>query len=128
MSDRRIDPVTRDFVTAAGGAFEECDVIENQIAAAFSIAKGSWEGDPEFGHRFDELDGEKNTVENRRKAEQFAVEAVEFLLRDGSLERAVATVEEYNRTGIAFQLDAYLPGSTQRLPLERFFVPLGASR
>lgn len=126
MSDRRIDPVNEDFVSAAGGAFESSDNIENQIAFSYSIPVGSWEGDPTLGHRFDELARATNTQENRNRLNDLAGQAVQWLLDLGSL----ASIEVFNEVispdGVAFEVDYYLPGDNKPRRAGPFLVPVGA--
>lgn len=126
MSDRRLDPVTGDFVSASGGRFESCPDLDNQVAFSYSIAVGSWEGDPTLGHRFDELANATDTQENRNLLRDLAELAVDWLVTLGKLVKAVATVESWGGGVVAFQVDLYKPG--QKFPTKAgpFFVSVGA--
>jgi phage gp46-like protein len=126
VSDRRLDPVSGDFVDGAAGGFESCDDIENQIAASYCIAAGSWEGDPTLGHRFDELARATNTVENRSRLRDLARAAVQWLFDLGLLERVEISSEEIKPDAVAFQVDYYVPGSEKPRPAGPFLVAVGA--
>lgn len=126
MSDRRLDPVTGDFVSAPAGAFESCLDIENQIAFSYCIPVGSWEGDPELGHRFDELARTTDTSENRNRLRDLALRAVDWLVDLGLLERVEVDVDSYKAGAAAFQVDYYTPGSTRARKAGPFLVSLGA--
>jgi phage gp46-like protein len=125
MSDRKLDPVTGDFRSAPGGAFEQCDVIENQIAFSYKIPVGSWEGDPELGHRFGELDRAQNTLANRNRARELARLAVQWLIDLASIESVDAIVESIGAEGVAFEVDYYLPGAQKPRKAGPFLVPVG---
>lgn len=126
MSDRRLDPATGDFVAASRGAFESCDDIENQIAFSYCIEVGSWEGDPELGHRFAELDGATNTTQNQNRLRDLAAAAVQWLIDLGRLTKVEVRVESYKPDAAAFQVDYYTPGSNSPRKAGPFLVALGA--
>lgn len=117
MSDRKLDEVTGDFRAAPGGGFEQCDVLENQIAFSFKIPLGSWEGDPDLGHRFAELDRAENSAANRNRLADLARLAVQWLIDDGSLESIEVTVD-----------DSEDVQSMGRVPFEVDYKPAGAQR
>jgi phage gp46-like protein len=108
--NRKIDPVTRDFVLASGGKFDRSDVIENKIALSFLEEFGAWEGDAELGHRFAELARATDTAENRLRMKDLGRQALKWLLDSGELERVEVTVETYGGGRVAFQVDAYQAG------------------
>ncbi len=126
MSDRRLDPVTADFVDGTAGGFESSEDIENQIAFCYSIAVGSWEGDPELGHRFDELARATDTSENRARLRDLAEQAAQWLVDAGSLERVTVYAESLRAGSVAFQVDYYTPGNKKPRPAGPFLVPVGA--
>jgi phage gp46-like protein len=126
VADRRLDPVTGDFVDGDAGGFESCDDIENQIASSFLIERGSWEGDPELGHRFAELENATDTAENRARLRDLARDAVQWLVDDGKLSHVDVTVEQFDAGGVAFQVDYYIPGSDKPRPAGPFLVAIGA--
>jgi phage gp46-like protein len=117
MSDRKLDEVTGDFRAADGGGFEQCDVLENQIAFSFKIPLGSWEGDPELGHRLGELEREPNTAANRNRLRDLARLALQWLIDLGSLETVDVTVD-----------DSQDVQSMGRVPFEVDYKPAGAQR
>lgn len=129
MSDRKLDEVTGDFRAASGGGFEQCDVIENQIAFSFMIEQGSWEGDPELGHRLRELDGAINSPENRNRLRDLALQAVQWLIDDGSLESVDVTVDDDTDVTtvdqVAFEVDYTPVGATQARKAGPFLAAVG---
>ncbi len=127
MSDRRLDPVTGDFVDGDDGGFESCEDIENQIAFSYLVPLGSWEGDPTFGHRFAELDRATNTSENRNRLRDLATDAVAWLVKLGRLASVEVTVEKHSSTAAAFQVDYRTPGKKSPRKAGPFLVPLGAA-
>ncbi len=127
MSDRRLDPVSGDFVSAPGGGFEACDDIENQVAFSYLVPVGSWEGDSTLGHRFDELANATNTTENRNRLRDLARAAVQWLFDLGRLESVDIIVEEFGPDSVAFQVDYRTPGATTSRRTGPFLVPVGAT-
>jgi phage gp46-like protein len=125
--DRKIDPVTLDYVDDGRGGFVECDVLENQIVISFSVAFGSWEGDPTLGHRLGELARAVDSDLNRRRMADLGREALAWLVADGSLESVECIVEQYDRGKVAFQVIAYRLGEESPVPLPSFLVPVGGS-
>lgn len=126
MSDRRLDPVTGDFVDAPKGGFESCDDIENMIAFSYSIAVGSWEGDPALGHRFDELARAVDNASNRSRLAELARDAVIWLLTLGLLTRVDVFVESWGDGVVAFEVDYYTPGQDKARRAGPFLVTVGA--
>jgi phage gp46-like protein len=124
--DRQLDPVTGDFVDAPGGAFAQCDVIDNQIAFSYLLPVGSWEGDPTLGHGFNDLARAQNTQENRNRLGDLARLAVQWLIDLGAVESVDVTVEAIGADGVAFEVDYYTPGSTTPRSAGKFLVPVGA--
>jgi phage gp46-like protein len=129
MSDRKLDEVTGDFRSAAGGGFESCDVIENQIAFSYKIAAGSWEGDPELGHRFSELDNAENSQANRNRLAELARLAVQWLIDLGALDRVEVTVDDsaafQSIDQVPFEIDYYLPEAQQPRRAGPFLISVG---
>lgn len=126
MSDRRIDPTTGDFVSAAKGGFATSDDIENQVAFSFLVERGSWEGDPELGHRFAELAREVDTQANRRRFADLAVDAVRWLIDAGKLDHVDVTVESWGAGIVVFQIDYFTPGTPAPRKAGPFLVATGA--
>ena len=127
MADRRLDPVTGDFVDGDAGGFESCEDIENQIAFSYLVPVGSWEGDPELGHRFGELDSATNTSENRNRLRDLAERAVDWLVKLGRLSRVEVSVESVKPDGAAFQVDYWTPGDKSPRKAGPFLVSVGAA-
>lgn len=123
--DRKLDPVTEDFIAASAGGFEQCDVIENQIAFSYLIEYGSWEGDPLLGHRFKELARATNTVENRNRLRDLAKQAVQWLIDLGALASVEITDEVIDKDGVAFEVDYYVPNSKTARKAGPFLIPVG---
>lgn len=127
MSDRYLDPATEDFESNSTGGFVSSENIENMIAFSYLIPVGSWEGDPELGHRFAELDRVTDTVENRNRLRDLARDAVKWLVVLGLLERVDVTVESYGPSRVAFQVDYYTPASKSVRRAGPFLVGVGAA-
>lgn len=127
--DRKLDPVSADFVSAAGGAYETCDVVENQIAFSLLVPRGSWEGDPELGHGLAELDRAQNTVENRNRLRDIVATALQWLIDLGSIERVDVTVETRSSAagmdGVAWEVDYYTPGAQKPKTVGPFLISVG---
>lgn len=123
--DRRLDPVTEDFIDDSAGGFEPCDVIENQIAFSYLIEYGSWEGDPTLGHKFKELARATNTVENRNRLRDLAKQAVQWLVDLGSLDSVEISDEVIGTDGVAFEVDYYLPNAKTARKAGPFLIPVG---
>ncbi len=127
--DRRLDPITADFVDADAGAFEQCDVIENQIAFSYLIPLGSWEGDTALGHRFNELSQAVNSDDNRKRLRDMAGQAVQWLIDLGSVDHVVVTVDAFSSAagmdGVAWEVDYYLPGDAKPKKAGPFLISVG---
>ncbi len=124
MSDRYINPVTEDFGDIAEGGYIEDDPVLNKLAFSFKVAKGSWEGDPEIGHRFDELARATDTIDNRRLLRIFAIEAAQWIVDDGDLDTIDVTVESHGAGLIAFQVVGMKAG--RQVKAGPFIRPFGA--
>lgn len=129
MSDRKLDPVTEDFIAAPRGGFLLCDVIENQIAFSYLIEYGSWEGDPTLGHRFKELARAVNTVENRNRLRDLAKQAVQWLLDSGALDSVEVTVDDTTSAAsmglVPWEVDYTLPNAKPSRKAGPFLIPVG---
>jgi len=123
--DRKLDPVTEDFLDDVAGAFKQADVIENQIAFSYLIPQGSWEGDPTLGHRFNELARAVNSQENRNRLRDLAKQAVQWLIDLGAIDSVEIFDEVINSDGVAFEVDYYLPGVPKPKKAGSFLVPVG---
>ena len=114
--DRLIDPISGDVQDAPGGRFVEDDEVANMIILSYSIDLSSWEGDPLLGHRFAELQREIISVETLQRVHDFAVEAVQWLLDLGLLDRIEVDVMEgidYGPGIVAFQPRCYRAGASK---------------
>lgn len=123
--DRKIDPITLDYVSDGRGGFVEVDVIENQIAISFVAAFSEWEGDSGLGHRFPKR--ETDTPATRLRLRDLAIDALRWLVEDGSLETVDVTVEHYDLGKVAFAVEAYRPGQSTAVELPTFLVSVGGS-
>lgn len=123
--DRQIDPITLDYVDADNGKFAEVDVLENQILCSVAIELGSWEGDSTLGAALARSGRSKDRAEDRQALGDAFTSALAWLVTDGALAKAVATVESYDHGVVAFEVDAYKPGAKERLDLPKFFIAVG---
>lgn len=127
MSDRRLDPVTEDFVAASGGAFDSCDVVENKVVMSLKNAQGEWEGDSTLGHRFAELARATNTTANQLRLRDLAVDAVQWLIDSGEITDVTADVDTFSPDSAAFELHYTITGATNGArKAGPFLVPVGA--
>jgi phage gp46-like protein len=124
-TDRTIDPVTRDFVDATGGAFGQSDSVQNQIAFSYMLEYGSWEGDPLLGHRFKELARATNTVENRNRLRDLAKQAVQWLIDLGVIDSVEVTTEVISADGVAFEVDYTVPNDKTARRAGPFLIAVG---
>jgi len=56
------------------------DQIKEEVQLSLTVAKGSFYKRPEFGHRFKELIRETVSEKTRSRAENYAVEALQWML------------------------------------------------
>jgi phage gp46-like protein len=124
-TDRTLDPTTADFVDAAAGAFKTSDGIDNQIAFSYMIEQGTWEGDPDLGHRFAELARVTNTQENRNRLRDLAKQAVQWLIDLGAIDSVEVFDEVISADGVAFEVDYYLPNDKTARRAGPFLIPVG---
>lgn len=124
-ADRVIAVQSGDFVRSAKGRFARWSVLENQLALSFSIALGSWEGDPLLGHRFEELARAKDSAATRRRVADLAKQAVQWLIDDGSLTRVDVVVERIDRGRLAFEVDALSAEADSPARFGPYFVAIG---
>lgn len=125
--DRKIDPITLDYVDDGKGGFVEVDVLENQIVLSFSVDAGLWEGDPTFGHRLRELSRAVDSDLNRRRLADLGREALVWLVENGSLSSVECVVESFGFGKVAFQVNAFRAGEESPVPLPSFLVSVGGS-
>lgn len=123
--DRKLDPVTGDFVDGPAGSFMGCDVIENQIAFSYSNPLGSWEGDPTLGHGFNELARATNTVENQNRLKDLAKQAIQWLLDLGVVDSVDVSEEQIGTDGVSFEVDYTQPGVITPKKAGPFLIPVG---
>jgi phage gp46-like protein len=107
--DRVIDPVTRDFVDAAAGGFVLADAVRNKLYLSFTLARGTWEGDPGLGHRFGELARVGLTDEVSLRLHDLVIDAAQWLLDSGELVQLDVEVNVVSRQQLAFAATATPP-------------------
>ncbi len=122
--DRKIDPKTGDFVAVPGGAFQLADVLENKLALSFTVPRGSWEGDPDLGHRFAEVARAKDLPVTRQRIADLAQDAVAWLIQSGELDHVDVLVESFQPGKVAFEVDAFPPAG-DKVHAGPFFVSVG---
>ena len=72
------------------------DNIREEIEMSLTVVKGNFFKRPEFGHRFRELRNAPASEKTRRKTEQFAIEALQWLI-DYKHVRSVTATATYQR-------------------------------
>lgn len=97
------------------------------VAFSYSIAVGSWEGDPTLGHRFDELADATDTQENRNRLRDLAKIAVDWIVKLGLLVRVEAFAESLGGGAVAFEVDLYKPNVKLPTKAGPFLIAVGAS-
>lgn len=126
--DRLIDPVTGDVQSAPAGGFVLDEDLANKVVLSYLIPLGSWEGDPTFGHRFNELARAIDTIETRKRVGDFALQAVQWLLASGELAEVDVEVRSYGPGVVAFQALCFKPGEKNPLAgVGLQFVPVGGA-
>lgn len=93
--------------------------IKEEIEMSLTVAKGSFFKRPEFGHRFRELRKVPASEKTRRKAEQFAVEALKWLIDYKHVRSVTATATYKKNDCLLLHVEAVLyVGKT--ITFERF--------
>ncbi len=123
--DRKIDFATGDFVDGANGSWTTVRGIYNMLAFTYAFARGTWEGDPEMGHLFAELDRATDTSENRERLRDLAAASAQWLIDGGFLDRVEAFVQSWEPGKVAFEVHCYEPGRKDPTVLGPFFAPVG---
>lgn len=123
--DRLMDPVTGDLQDAPRGAFVTGDPLANMIIFSYTIARGTWEGDPSMGNRFGELARVQNTVATQNRLHDLVVDAVQWLLDGGQLDSVDVEVEEHAADALAFYAKHYPAGGGAAIEVGPFFVSVG---
>jgi phage gp46-like protein len=123
--DRVMDPVTGDLQSAAAGAWRVDDVLLNKLIMSYTIDRGTFEGDPEMGHRFAELNRATNSEDTRRRLADLVVDAVQWLIDSGELSKVEVDVQPYTSESLAFVAKHYPADDGEAFKIGPFFVPLG---
>ncbi len=123
MIDRYIDPKTGDYVDADGGAYKYDDGVLNMLAYSFKISKGSWEGDPLFGHDLDKLAQATDTPENRRLVDIYARDAIAWMIELAYIDTVDVRVASLGGGKVAFEVVAWKSG--RKVAAGSFEVPFG---
>lgn len=91
--DRRIDPITRDYVDDGAGTFETTRTAETAIYHQVRTPLGSWWGDPEAGSRLHELEQAKNPVTSPIVIDDMLSGALARLVDEGRISEPEILVE-----------------------------------
>jgi phage gp46-like protein len=83
--------------------------IQEELELSLSIAKGSFFKRPEFGHRFKELRNAAASEGTRRKAREFALEALQWMVDLKHLKTlsAAAEYDDDNRLLVSVEATAF---------------------
>ena len=121
-NDYRIDPAIEDYIYQ-DGQFAVCGDLGNRIYLSLSIERGSLIGDETAGSNLHLLKRAKDTGNILRVAENYAMEALQHLLDDGSA--LSVTVEAAHRApGYGINL-AITVEQAQGSNVYQHFVPVG---
>ena len=93
--------------------------LKEEIETSLTVAKGSFFKRPEFGHRFKELRNVPASEKTRRMAEQFAVEALQWLITYKHARSVTATATYVSDDRLLLHVEAVLYVG-QSVTFERF--------
>lgn len=114
---RRIDPVTRDYVADDAGSYETTTTAETALYLQISVHRGKWWGDAEAGSRLHELAQAKLFANStQQKIRDIVTEAVRPLLELGYV-RDLQFRQERQGTRIVTAATATDAQSGERLTL-----------
>ena len=84
------------------------ETLLEEIEMSLTVAKGSFFKRPEFGHRFKELRKVPASEMTRRKAEQFALEALQWLVTYKHARSVTATATYLSDDRLLLHVEAVL--------------------
>jgi phage gp46-like protein len=117
MFSRYVNPRTGDHAVDDQGRWRRDDTLATRVYLLLATERGSFPGDPTVGSRLHLLRRGKLTANIHRVAEDYAREALEDLVRDGSLTDLVVTAQRVPEAGF-LRLDV---GATDTTGTERRF-------
>jgi phage gp46-like protein len=94
--------------------------IKEEIKNSMTVAKGSFYKRPEFGHRFGELKRAVATEATRRRAEDFAREALEWLVRIGHIAGLAARAVYSADNKLFVTVSATITATGENIEFSRF--------
>lgn len=124
--DRVMDAKTGDLQSSTRGAYRIDDVLLNKIIFSYTVERGTFEGDPKMGQRFaEELRRVANTADKADRLKDLVVDAVQWLIDSGELDRVEVSVERFNSEALSFVAEHYPAGGGKSITVGPFFVAAG---
>lgn len=93
--------------------------VKEEIETSLTVAKGSFFKKPEFGHRFRELRNAPASEQTRHKAEQYALEALQWLVAYKHVRSVTASATYVSDDRLLLHVEAVLYVG-QTVTFERF--------
>lgn len=93
--------------------------LKEEMKTSLTVVKGSFFKRPEFGHRFRELRNAPATEMTRHKAEQFALEALQWLITYKHARSMTATATYVSDSRLLLRIEA-IRYAGETVSLERF--------
>lgn len=93
--------------------------VKEEIETSLTVAKGSFFKKPEFGHRFNELRNAPASEQTRHKAEQYALEALQWLVAYKHVRSVTASATYVSDDRLLLHVEAVLYVG-QTVTFERF--------
>lgn len=121
--DRKLDPVTGDYVADAAGGWEYVETIESEAMHALKDRRRTWEGAPDDGSELHLLQQANLGERDRLLAKRYAEEALQRLVDAGraSRVRATSTIDTtYDRIELRIEIDDVANGG---IPVD-FVTPI----
>lgn len=121
--DRKIDPVTKDYIDDGAGSWEQTTTIATSVYHQLQGELNGWWGDPDAGCQLFTLDGGRNGVINETRARDMVRVALKPFIKAGLAEDlSVETEREVNRLFIAASIRDIQYGTLDLTPM----LPFGA--
>lgn len=98
--DRKLDPVTGDYIDDGAGGWEYVDTIETEVIHAVKDRRNQWDGDPSAGSDIHTLETANLGERDRLLAKRIMEVALQPFVDDGRARNLRVSVEindEFNR-------------------------------
>lgn len=122
MNDVRIDPAIQDYLRD-GSQYAVCGDLGNRVYLLLAIERGSLMGDADVGSLLHLLRRAKATGGQLRLAEDYATEALQSLLDDGTA-LSVSALAAWRTPGVGIELTVTVEQASGR-SIFTHYVPVG---